>query len=60
VGTTQRVVLAAAMPERVLLHAAAALVELMVRELHEMERIRDLGRVGESGGVRWRMIALTV
>ena len=34
------------MPARLVLHAPAALIELVVRELHDMERIGDLDRVG--------------
>src|SRR5205807_4919650 len=43
----QRIGLAAAMTEGLVLDPAAALVELLVRELHQMERIRDLNRVGQ-------------
>jgi len=43
----ERVVSAAAMAHGVVLHAAAALIELVVREFHDVERIRDLYRVGE-------------
>jgi hypothetical protein len=35
------------MAERLVLHAAAALIELRVRVLHQMERIRDLRDVRE-------------
>lgn len=35
------------MTDRLVLHASAALVELVVREFHDVERIRDLDGVGE-------------
>ena len=43
----QRIVFAAPMPARLVLHAAAALIEFVVREFHDMERVRDLDGVGE-------------
>lgn len=46
-GTEQRVVLAAAMAERLVLHAAPALVERGVGELDDMERVGDLDGVWE-------------
>ncbi len=46
-GSVERIVAAAAVTERVVLHAAADLVEDPVRELDQMERIRDLGGVRE-------------
>jgi hypothetical protein len=42
----QRVVFAVPMPDRFVLDAAAALIELVVREFHDMERVCDLDRVG--------------
>jgi hypothetical protein len=33
--------------ERFVLHASAALIELLVRELYQVERIGDLDRVGK-------------
>ena len=41
----ERVVFAAPMTARLVLHAAAALVEFVVREFHNVERIRDLDSV---------------
>jgi hypothetical protein len=43
----QRIGLATTMSERLVLHAAAHLVETAVRDPHHMERIRDAGRVIE-------------
>jgi hypothetical protein len=45
-GPVERIGLVAPMTERVLLDAAAGLVELGVRQLHHVERIGDLGGVG--------------
>ena len=46
-GAIQRIVLAAPMPDRLVLDAAATLVQLLIRELDEMERVGDLGDVRE-------------
>ena len=46
-AAVERVGLAAAMAERLVLHPAAHLVELGVGQLDEMERIGDLGGVGQ-------------
>ena len=46
-GTIERVGAAVAVSEGVLLHATAALIQLRVRELHQVERVHDLGRVRE-------------
>lgn len=46
-GAVERIVAAAAMTQRVVLDAAADLVEDTVRELDQMERVRDLGGVRE-------------
>src|SRR6202022_2305022 len=43
----QRIVCAATMTERLVLHPSATLIELLVRELHDMKRVCDLGGVGE-------------
>ena len=48
-GPIQGVVLAAAVAEGPLLHSAADLVEGGVAQPHHMERVRDLGRVGQRG-----------
>jgi hypothetical protein len=42
----ERVVLVASVAERLVLDPPADLVEFLVRELHQMERISDLDRVG--------------
>ena len=59
-AAVEGVVLAAAMPARLVLHATAALIELLVRELDDMKWICDLDRVGEHrvehGPVRAREI----
>gem|GEM_PF-1565538 len=41
----QRVGLVASVTEGVVLHPSPALIQLLVRELHHMERVRDLNRV---------------
>src|SRR5690606_19917042 len=46
-GPVERVVLAAPMTEGLVLDPSTDLVETLVRELAHMERIRDLGGVGE-------------
>ncbi|MEZ5240829.1 MAG: hypothetical protein R2696_03730 [Microthrixaceae bacterium] len=45
--SVERVVFAASVPERLVLHPTTALVEAAVRELAHVERISDLGRVGQ-------------
>lgn len=49
-GPVQRIRFVTPMAERVVLHPASALIELGVRQLHEMERISDLDRGGEHRG----------
>jgi hypothetical protein len=46
----ERVVLVAPVAEGLVLDPAATLVQLRIRELHHMERIRDLPGVGERIG----------
>ena len=46
----ERVVLAATMAERLVLHAASNLVDAAVRDAHHVERISDAGRVVEMRG----------
>ena len=46
-AAVERIVFAASMAERLVLHPAAALIELVVRELHDMERVGDLDGVGQ-------------
>ena len=56
-GSIQRVVLVASMAEGLVLDAAVDLVEILVRELDQMERICDLGRGREHRDQRetpWR------
>ncbi len=46
-GSVERIVLAASMPEGVVLHAASGLVERGVGELDDVERVGDLDGVGQ-------------
>ena len=48
-GPIQRIVLAAPTPQRLVLDPATALIDLRVRQLHEVERVGDLGGVGQHG-----------
>jgi len=48
----QRIGLAAPVAQGLVLHPPAALVELGVGQLHQVERIGDLDRVGHHGGER--------
>src|SRR5690606_31211661 len=49
-GSIERVVAAAAVAEGLVLDTAAALIELRVGVLHEMERVRDLPGLREAVG----------
>lgn len=51
-GPVKRIGFVTPMAERVVLHPAAALIELGVCQLHDMERISDLDRIGEHRGQR--------
>lgn len=46
-GPVERIILAASVTERLVLDASSALIEGPVRQLDNMERVRNLGGVGE-------------
>jgi hypothetical protein len=47
-GPVERIALAAPVPQGVVLHSAAALVQLGIRQLAHVERVSDLGDVAEA------------